>query len=110
MNQFQQTNPAIYNILVENRDEFSRWLSEGTTGAAPVPTSAPAPAPTSGPAPTTAPPRRGIQLDLSAEDRAAIQTLVDMGFDQGEAVQAYIACDKNLELAANLLMSGGLNF
>jgi len=104
MSQFQQTNPAIYQILVDNREEFSQWLSEGATGSSPVPPTQP-----TGPIPTAQPaPRPGaIQLDLSAEDRAAVQTLVDMGFDQGEAIQAYIACDKNLELAANLLMSGG---
>ena len=33
-----------------------------------------------------------------------------MGFDRSEAAQAYIACDKNEALAANLLMDGGFGF
>ena len=36
--------------------------------------------------------------------------LADMGFDRTEAAQAYLACDKNEALAANLLMDGGFGF
>jgi len=103
MSQFQQTNPAIYNLLVENREEFSQWLTEGASATGDASTG-PAPGPVPGPAPA---PAGRIRLNLSDEDRAAVQTLVEMGFDEGEAVQAYLACEKNLELAANLLMSGG---
>ena len=35
---------------------------------------------------------------------AAVVRLADMGFDRTEAAQAYLACDKNEALAANLLM------
>jgi len=46
-------------------------------------------------------------LELSQEEMAAVDRLVDMGFDRTDAAQAYIACDKNEALAANLLMDGG---
>mmetsp|Transcript_4858 Transcript_4858/g.10874 ORF Transcript_4858/g.10874 Transcript_4858/m.10874 type:complete len:456 (-) Transcript_4858:8-1375(-) len=43
-------------------------------------------------------------LRLTEEEMAAVNRLADMGFDRTEAAQAYLACDKNESLAANLLM------
>jgi UV excision repair protein RAD23 len=43
-------------------------------------------------------------LRLTEEEMAAVDRLADMGFDRTEAAQAYLACDKNEALAANLLM------
>lgn len=53
-------------------------------------------------------------LRLTQEEMAAVDRLADMGFDRTEAAQAYLACDKNEALAANLLMDsmgdGGFGF
>jgi len=49
-------------------------------------------------------------LELSEEEMAAVDRLAGMGFDRTDAAQAYIACDKNEALAANLLMDGGFGF
>lgn len=49
-------------------------------------------------------------LRLTEEEMAAVDRLAGMGFDRSEAAQAYLACDKNEELAANLLMDGGFGF
>jgi len=49
-------------------------------------------------------------LELNQEEMAAVDRLADMGFDRTDAAQAYIACDKNEALAANLLMDGGFGF
>lgn len=43
-------------------------------------------------------------LHLTAEEMAAVDRLAEMGFDRSEAAQAFLACDKNEALAANLLM------
>merc|ERR1712025_1092243 len=43
-------------------------------------------------------------LRLSDEEMAAVDRLTEMGFDRTEAAQAFLACDKNEALAANLLM------
>jgi len=107
----QNSNPLLYGVIMDNREAFSQWLSGGSAGA-PAPsagTGAPSPAPA--PAPAGQPLPRGPGLAVSAEDRAAIQNLVEMGFNQEDAVNAYFACDKNLQLAANFLMeNGGFNF
>lgn len=40
---------------------------------------------------------------ISAADEQAINRLRQLGFSKLESAQAYFACDKNEELAANLL-------
>ncbi|CAB9526531.1 XPC-binding domain [Seminavis robusta] len=49
-------------------------------------------------------------LRLNEEEMAAVNRLTEMGFDRAEAAQAFLACDKNEALAANLLMDGGFGF
>jgi len=46
-------------------------------------------------------------IRLSEEEMASVNRLTEMGFDRTEAVQAFLACDKNEALAANFLMDGG---
>lgn len=48
-----------------------------------------------------------IPAEISEADNAAIDRLVALGFDKAIATQAYFACDKNEELAANFLFDGG---
>lgn len=48
-------------------------------------------------------------LHLTEEEMAAVDRLTEMGFDRSEAAQAFLACDKNEALAANLLMDSMAN-
>lgn len=43
---------------------------------------------------------------LTAEEAAAVQRLQDLGFTRRQAIEAYLACDKNEQMAANLLFDG----
>ncbi|KAJ9522183.1 hypothetical protein QJQ45_005238 [Haematococcus lacustris] len=45
----------------------------------------------------------GGVIELTAEDDAAIQRLQALGFDRNMCVEAYFACDKNEEMAANYM-------
>lgn len=49
-------------------------------------------------------------IRLTEEEHAAVSRLTQLGFTQQQAVQAYLACDKNEGLAANLLFDGGFGF
>lgn len=44
-------------------------------------------------------------IELSDEDNANIEVLVTLGFNKNNAIQAYLACDKDKEKAANFLFS-----
>jgi len=46
----------------------------------------------------------GHRIVLTDEEVAAVSRLCEMGFSRADAVQAYLACDKNEALAANFLM------
>jgi len=50
-------------------------------------------------------PPGAVRVNLSAEDQAAIQRLESMGLgSRNEIIQVYLACDRNENQAANLLM------
>ncbi|BGO92371.1 UV excision repair protein rad23 [Rhodotorula toruloides] len=52
----------------------------------------------------------GQYIQVTEEERAAIQRLVAMGFDEQMAIQAYIACGRDEQMAANLLLEGSFDF
>ncbi|XP_017046842.1 UV excision repair protein RAD23 homolog A [Drosophila ficusphila] len=45
-----------------------------------------------------------VQVNLTAEEDAAVERLEALGFHRLEAVQAYLACDKDEQLAAEILL------
>ena len=47
-------------------------------------------------------------IKLSKQDYEAVNKLKELGFSENDAVQAYFACDKNEEMAANLLWENKL--
>ncbi|KAK4115054.1 UV excision repair protein Rad23 [Canariomyces notabilis] len=78
-------NPQLAQLIAQHPDQFLQLLSEtGGDDDAPLPPGA-------------------QQISVTEEERDAIERLVRLGFTQDEAIQAYFACDKNEELAANFL-------
>ncbi|OOF92232.1 hypothetical protein ASPCADRAFT_210649 [Aspergillus carbonarius ITEM 5010] len=75
-------NPQIAQLIGQNEEQFLQLLSEEDDGALPPGTH---------------------QIHVTEEERDAIERLCRLGFSRDLVIQAYFACDKNEELAANYL-------
>lgn len=94
LQQIRSTNPDLFRMIQENQEEFVAMLnSEDEPGAG-----------VSGNIGANASDQPGY-IQVSQEDKQAIDRLKDLGFPEGLVVQAYFACEKNEQLAANFLLS-----
>ena len=110
LQQVAEGNPQLAQMIGQNQDQFLQLLSEvceikspmkrinvltglqdlggeaigGMGDAAPMPPGA-------------------VPISVTEEERDAIERLCRLGFPRDQVVQAYFACDKNEELAANFL-------
>ncbi|CAI6372987.1 unnamed protein product [Macrosiphum euphorbiae] len=93
LQQIGQTNPALLQIISNNQEAFVRMLNEPNEGAAAAPVAS-----SRGPA-------DGFEVPVSTQDKEAIDRLKALGFPEHQVVQAYFACEKNENMAANLLLT-----
>ncbi|KAL5094403.1 hypothetical protein Trisim1_006990 [Trichoderma cf. simile WF8] len=77
-------NPQLAQLIASNPEQFLQLLGEDAEDDVPLPPGAQA-------------------ISVTEEERDAIERLCRLGFDRDQAIQAYFACDKNEELAANFL-------
>ncbi|KAG0227192.1 UV excision repair protein RAD23 B [Actinomortierella wolfii] len=80
--QLGQTNPQMLQLISQNQQAFLDMLHEGMEdGMTPI--------------------------YVTEEEQAAIRRLEDLGFDRQTVLEAFFACDKNEEIAANYLFEHG---
>ncbi|KAI1623209.1 UV excision repair protein Rad23 [Exophiala viscosa] len=85
LQQLAEGNPELAQMISLNPEQFLQLLAEGQEGD-------------EGPLPPGA-----TQISVTEEERDAIERLCRLGFSREQVIQAYFACDRNEELAANFL-------
>ena len=86
LGELQRQNPQLYHLINSNQEEFLQLLNEPSDFEA-----------------------QGMgegemeQIELSKEENEACERLMALGFTMEQCVEAYIACDKNENMAANYL-------
>ncbi|KAF4544469.1 Ubiquitin-associated/translation elongation factor EF1B [Lasiodiplodia theobromae] len=84
LQQVGQGNPGLAQLIADHPEQFLSLLSEDHDDDTPLPP--------------------GAQVvSITEEESEAIDRLCRLGFERDLVVQAYFACDKNEELAANFL-------
>ncbi|KAJ9217751.1 hypothetical protein DTO166G4_555 [Paecilomyces variotii] len=77
-------NPQLAQLIGQNQEQFLQLLSEDLDDESMLPPGTQA-------------------ITVTEEERDAIERLCRLGFPRDSVIQAYFACDKNEELAANFL-------
>ncbi|PSN55865.1 UV excision repair protein RAD23 B [Blattella germanica] len=110
LQQIGHTNPALLQLISQNQEAFVRMLNEpaapggGTPSAGGNPV-VPETGSGAGAGSMFAP---GV-IQVTPQDKEAIERLKALGFPEHLVIQAYFACEKNENMAANFLLSQNLD-
>ncbi|VDN04587.1 unnamed protein product [Thelazia callipaeda] len=96
--QIAQANPALMDAIQHNQEEFVNMLNTGSTGASGGGRGGAHQLPVSGE-------QRQVAIHVTDAERDAIDRLKSMGFPEQLVIEAYFACDKNEDLAANYILA-----
>jgi len=103
LQQIGRSNPELLSIISQNQEAFIRMINEGEAGGEEGADLAGALA--GGPGEGAGDLDQPGVIQVSPQDKEAIERLKALGFPESLVVQAYFACEKNENLAANFLLS-----
>uniref|UniRef100_V5GYQ7 UV excision repair protein RAD23 n=1 Tax=Anoplophora glabripennis TaxID=217634 RepID=V5GYQ7_ANOGL len=105
LQQIGQTNPALLQLISQNQESFVRMLNEPSSGNPnPAASTVPSGGASLGSQAASGGAPQGM-IQVTPQDKDAIERLKALGFPEHLVVQAYFACEKNENLAANFLLS-----
>ncbi|EOA35320.1 hypothetical protein CARUB_v10020503mg [Capsella rubella] len=92
-------NPQLLRLIQENQAEFLQLVNEPYEGS-------------DGDADMFDPPEQEMPhaVNVTPAEQEAIQRLEAMGFDRALVIEAFLACERNEELAANYLLENSGDF
>ncbi|KAJ6264005.1 UV excision repair protein [Drechslerella dactyloides] len=97
LQQVGQGNPQLAHLISQNPGAFLQILSEGADGEGDLADMLGAAGGAGAGGGAT------MSIPVTEEERDAIERLCQLGFERDLVIQAYFACDKNEEMAANFL-------
>lgn len=105
LQQIGQSNPPLLSLISQNQERFVQMLNEPDPaegeegGVQPQGAGGGSGGPLGGPG----------YIHVTPQEKEAIERLKALGFPEGMCIQAYFACEKNEDLAANFLLSQGFD-
>jgi len=97
LQQLGEQNPQILQLINQHQQEFIQLINEPVQGGAQGGAQGGIPG-------LGAPPPGAQYIQVTAEEKAAIDRLENLGFDRSQVIEAFFACDKDETLAANYLL------
>lgn len=104
LQQLAQSNPQLLTLINEHQNEFYNMINEPMDSESSSGSSGGSVASGANPSGAAGGPIRQ-SITITQQEREAIDRLKALGFPEGMCVQAYFACEKNENLAANFLLS-----
>lgn len=98
--QLLTAHPQLLMHLIQYGQVPIQGVPGGQLGGQAQPGQPPAPGGAQPPMP--APPAQPT-IELTEQDRANVVMIMEMGFSEAQAIEAYLVCNKNVELAINYL-------
>jgi len=117
LQQLGQSNPELLQYINQHQEEFISMLNEAASGALPQETGGdtvpavpgdqapPAQAGQAGQGNAGGDGERTSYIQVTPQEKEAIERLKALGFHESLVIQAYFACEKNEELTANFLLN-----
>ncbi|XP_051119760.1 ubiquitin receptor RAD23b-like isoform X2 [Andrographis paniculata] len=90
-------NPSLLRLIEENHQEFLQLIADPIDGS-------------EGDAFDQAEPEMPHAVSVTPAEQEAIERMEAMGFDRASVIEAFLACDRNEELAVNYLLENNGDF